>query len=148
MKAIEAENEDLKDVLPKNYQKIDKPTLFELLHVLSSIPNDLEGDVFGKIYEYFIGKFAMIEGQMGGEFFTPMRNWSGSMRRPVCFRSGSVRMGGRSLTGHNPDGVWKIVPAVSRQLSKQCGDNYPLSEWTIPVLMEKDDEIRECGRDN
>ena len=71
MKAIEAENEDLKDVLPKNYQKIDNPTLFELLRVLSSIPNDLEGDVFGKIYEYFIGKFAMKEGQKGGEFFTP-----------------------------------------------------------------------------
>ena len=71
MKAIEAENEDLKDVLPKNYQKIDNPTLFELLRVLSSIPNDIEGDAFGKIYEYFIGKFAMKEGQKGGEFFTP-----------------------------------------------------------------------------
>ena len=31
----------------------------------------LEGDVFGKINEYFLGKFAMAEGQRGGEFFTP-----------------------------------------------------------------------------
>jgi len=32
---------------------------------------DIEGDAFGKIYEYFLGKFAMTEGQKGGEFFTP-----------------------------------------------------------------------------
>jgi type I restriction enzyme M protein len=32
---------------------------------------DIGGDVFGKIYEYFLGKFAMSEGQKGGEFFTP-----------------------------------------------------------------------------
>src|SRR5260221_154593 len=33
---------------------------------------DIEGDIFGKIYEYFLGKFAMSEGQKGGEFFTPL----------------------------------------------------------------------------
>ena len=38
---------------------------------VNSIPDDIEGDVFGKIYEYFLGKFAMTEGQKGGEFFTP-----------------------------------------------------------------------------
>src|ERR1700677_2226722 len=32
---------------------------------------DIEGDAFGKIYEYFLGKFALSEGQKGGEFFTP-----------------------------------------------------------------------------
>jgi type I restriction enzyme M protein len=32
---------------------------------------DIEGDAFGKIYEYFLGHFAMSEGQKGGEFFTP-----------------------------------------------------------------------------
>ncbi|MFZ1919877.1 MAG: N-6 DNA methylase, partial [Terriglobales bacterium] len=34
-------------------------------------PMTIEGDAFGKIYEYFLGKFAMSEGQKGGEFFTP-----------------------------------------------------------------------------
>jgi len=71
MKAIEQENEDLRDVLPKNFQRIENSTLFELIRVLSSIPDDMEGDAFGKIYEYFLGKFAMKEGQKGGEFFTP-----------------------------------------------------------------------------
>ncbi|MGA2585772.1 MAG: class I SAM-dependent DNA methyltransferase [Candidatus Aminicenantales bacterium] len=71
MKAIERENEDLKDVLPKTYQRIDNSTLFELLKIMSGIPLDIPGDAFGKIYEYFLGSFAMKEGQKGGEFFTP-----------------------------------------------------------------------------
>jgi hypothetical protein len=32
---------------------------------------DFDGDIFGRIYEYFLGKFAMAEGQKGGEFYTP-----------------------------------------------------------------------------
>jgi type I restriction enzyme M protein len=72
MKAIEAENEDLKDVLPKTYNTLDKSLLVSLLKNFSSIPMTIEGDAFGKIYEYFLGKFAMAEGQKGGEFFTPI----------------------------------------------------------------------------
>ena len=71
MKAIEAENPDLKDVLPKTYNQVENSTLVELLKLMASIPMDIEGDAFGKIYEYFLGKFAMTEGQKGGEFFTP-----------------------------------------------------------------------------
>jgi type I restriction enzyme M protein len=71
MKAIEAENEDLRDVLPKTYNHLDKSLLVSLLKNFSAIPMDIEGDAFGKIYEYFLGKFAMAEGQKGGEFFTP-----------------------------------------------------------------------------
>jgi len=71
MKAIEAENEDLKDVLPKTYNALDKSLLISLLKNFSLIPMTIEGDAFGKIYEYFLGKFAMAEGQKGGEFFTP-----------------------------------------------------------------------------
>lgn len=71
MKAIEAKNPDLKDVLPKTYNRLENATLIELIKLMSSIPMDIEGDAFGKIYEYFLGKFAMAEGQKGGEFFTP-----------------------------------------------------------------------------
>jgi hypothetical protein len=49
-------------------------------------------------------------------------------------------MWGRSLTGYNPDTVGNIVATVSQQLSTQWEDNYPLSEWTMPALMEKDNE--------
>jgi type I restriction enzyme M protein len=71
MRAIEGENPDLKDVLPKTYNRLENPSLVELLKIMASIPMDIEGDAFGKIYEYFLGKFAMAEGQKGGEFFTP-----------------------------------------------------------------------------
>lgn len=71
MRAIEGENPDLKDVLPKTYNRLENSSLVELLKIMASIPMDIEGDAFGKIYEYFLGKFAMAEGQKGGEFFTP-----------------------------------------------------------------------------
>lgn len=71
MKAIESDNDDLKDVLPKTYKRLDNTTLIQLFRILGGIPMDIEGDAFGKIYEYFLGKFAIKEGQKGGEFFTP-----------------------------------------------------------------------------
>jgi type I restriction enzyme M protein len=72
MRAIEADNEDLKDVLPRTYNRLDKQLLVSLLKNFAAVPMDVEGDAFGKIYEYFLGKFAMTEGQKGGEFFTPI----------------------------------------------------------------------------
>ncbi|MDY7078707.1 MAG: class I SAM-dependent DNA methyltransferase, partial [Chloroflexota bacterium] len=71
MKGIEEHNETLKDILPKTYVRFENSTLRELVRIFNRIPMDIEGDVFGKVYEYFLGKFAMAEGQKGGEFFTP-----------------------------------------------------------------------------
>ena len=63
------------DVLPKDaYYEIEKKKadiLPQLLKTFSDIPTDATGDIFGKIYEYFLGNFALNEGQKGGEFFTP-----------------------------------------------------------------------------
>ncbi len=71
MKLIEGENKVLKDILPRTYNRMENFLLVELLRIFNSIPMDIEGDVFGRIYEYFLGKFAAAEGQRGGEFFTP-----------------------------------------------------------------------------
>ena len=72
MSTIEQDNPSLKDVLPKNFLRIEKHLLFALIKVFSKMKiGDIEGDAFGKIYEYFLGKFAGAEGQRGGEFFTP-----------------------------------------------------------------------------
>lgn len=71
MRAVEEENDDLKDVLPKTYNRLDNSVLKELLKIFNSVPMSIEGDAFGKIYEYFLGKFALSEGSRGGEFFTP-----------------------------------------------------------------------------
>lgn len=67
---VETENEDLKGVLPRSYGKLSSAVLVELLRTMNSLGN-LEGDAFGKIYEYFLGKFALSEGQKGGVFYTP-----------------------------------------------------------------------------
>lgn len=71
MEGIESKNSELKNVLPKDYSKISDSTLITLLKTFNSIDTNTDGDVFGKIYEYFLGKFAMKEGQKGGEFYTP-----------------------------------------------------------------------------
>lgn len=49
----------------------DKTVLKKLLKTFKDIPEDINIDLFGEIYEYFLGNFALAEGQGGGEFFTP-----------------------------------------------------------------------------
>ena len=72
MEEIEKENTDLKGVLPRGYARIDKKVLLNLLKTFNSTEmTEVEGDVFGKIYEYFLGKFHKKSGEKGGEFFTP-----------------------------------------------------------------------------
>jgi len=71
MKAIEDENDDLKGALPRTYGRFEARTLKELLKTFGTIPADVQGDVFGRIYEYFLGNFAPQTLQKGGEFFTP-----------------------------------------------------------------------------
>ena len=110
MRAIEEENEDLRDVLPKAYGHLDNPTLVTLLKSFASIPIDTEGDAFGKIYEYFLGNFAMSEGQKGGEFFTPtslvklivevIEPYHGRIFDPACGSGGMFVQSARFVEEH------------------------------------------------
>ncbi|WP_441001133.1 type I restriction-modification system subunit M [Fodinibius sp. SL11] len=98
MEAIERENPELADVLPKEYKRFDDPVLKDLLKNFSNVGTDVEGDVFGQIYEYFLGQFAMNEGQKGGEFFTPtsivklivevLEPYGGKILDPACGSGG------------------------------------------------------------
>ncbi|MBX7154270.1 MAG: type I restriction-modification system subunit M [Bacteriodetes bacterium] len=73
MKLIEDEYDSLKGVLPKNFSIFSQDLLRELLRIFNKeVLQKAEGDLFGKIYEYFLNKFAMTGAQEGGEFFTPM----------------------------------------------------------------------------
>lgn len=73
MKLIEDEYDNLKGVLPKNFSIFSKDLMRELLRIFNKeVLQKAEGDLFGKIYEYFLNKFAMTGAQEGGEFFTPM----------------------------------------------------------------------------
>ncbi len=115
MRAIEAENEDLRDVLPKSYNRLDNDVLVTLLRNFSRIPVDIEGDTFGKIYEYFLGKFAMAEGQKGGEFFTPtslvkliveiIEPYYGRIYDPACGSGGMFVQSAQFVENHkrNPN---------------------------------------------
>jgi type I restriction enzyme M protein len=115
MKAIETENEELRDILPKTYKRLNNATLIELLRILGSIPMDIEGDAFGKIYEYFLGSFAMKEGQKGGEFFTPtslvklivevIEPFHGLIYDPACGSGGMFVQSARFVENHkkNPN---------------------------------------------
>ncbi|MDZ7641454.1 MAG: class I SAM-dependent DNA methyltransferase [Desulfurivibrio sp.] len=77
MVALERENPSLKGVLPKDYSRpaLDKTRLGELVKTVGDI--DLQArqsgvqDPLGRVYEYFLGKFAAAEGKGGGEFYTP-----------------------------------------------------------------------------
>ncbi|MBX3313768.1 MAG: SAM-dependent DNA methyltransferase [Actinobacteria bacterium] len=78
MDAIEKENPTLKGVLPKAYARedIDKRLLGELVDLIGNIgftdTNDHgSDDVLGRVYEYFLGRFAAAEGRNAGEFYTP-----------------------------------------------------------------------------
>ena len=104
MEAIEEYRDEpaFKDVLPKDaYFDIERKKddiLPELLKRFSDIPEDASSDVFGKIYEYFLGKFALSEGQKGGEFFTPtsvvrfivevIEPYAGKIYDPACGSGG------------------------------------------------------------
>jgi type I restriction enzyme M protein len=77
MDEIEKDNVVLKSVLPKNYARegLDKQRLGELIDLIGTIGlGDKENrskDILGRVYEYFIGRFADAEGKSGGQFYTP-----------------------------------------------------------------------------
>ncbi len=75
MKGIEKYVTSLKDTLPKDefygITRKGQVLLKQLLKLFSTIPDDSEGDLLGKIYEFFLEKFGLDEAQKGGEFFTP-----------------------------------------------------------------------------
>jgi type I restriction enzyme M protein len=72
MRQIEQQHEALTGVLPKDYQQFEKDLLHRLIRIFNAEELDrMPGDVFGRIYEYFLNEFAKSGAQEGGEFFTP-----------------------------------------------------------------------------
>ena len=77
MDAIEKDNPSLRGVLPKVYaqEKLDKQSLGGLIDLISSAAwarrKPRSKDVLGRVFEYFLGEFALAEGKKGGQFYTP-----------------------------------------------------------------------------
>jgi type I restriction enzyme M protein len=77
MTAIERDNPSLKGVLPKDYARpgLDKQRLGQIINLVSDIAlgsaADKAKDTLGRVYEYFLARFASAEGKSGGQFYTP-----------------------------------------------------------------------------
>jgi type I restriction enzyme M protein len=102
MAEIERFKPELQGTLPQDeffdLTRTDNNLPKTLLKTFSDIPADATGDIFGKIYEFFLGKFALSEGQGGGEFFTPtsvvkymvevIEPYTGTIFDPACGSGG------------------------------------------------------------
>lgn len=110
MRDIEKHNPQLAGVLPKTYNLFTSTLLKELLKKVSEIPASLDYDAFGRIYEYFLGEFAMSEGQGGGEFYTPssivrlltevIEPYHGRILDPACGSGGMFVSSARFVSEH------------------------------------------------
>ena len=116
MTAIEEHKPELEGVLPKdeyfnltrNPKNAGLPN--RLLKNFANIPDNADGDLFGQIYEYFLSKFALAEGQGGGEFFTPtsvvrlmveiIEPHGGSVFDPACGSGGMFVQSARFVEEH------------------------------------------------
>lgn len=116
MISIEKDNPSLKGVLAKNYARpdLDKVRLGELIDLVSTIGlGDKESrskDVLGRVYEYFLGRFASAEGKGGGEFFTPqsavkllvemLEPYKGRIYDPCCGSGGMFVQSEKFVEAH------------------------------------------------
>ena len=122
MKSIERSRPELEGVLPqqeydrfsrKGQEERGHQILRALLRQFSDIPADASGDVFGQIYEYFLGEFALSEGQGGGEFFTPrsvvrlmveiIEPHGGAVFDPACGSGGMFVQSAQFIEQHQQD---------------------------------------------
>lgn len=118
MEAFEEANPEAGIVLPKaDYRKIPDDVLRGILLEIAGL-KVTEGDVFGKVYEYFLGKFALSEGQKGGEFYTPtsvvrliveiLEPHTGRILDPACGTGGMFVQSAKFVRSHEEAGHLSI----------------------------------------
>lgn len=116
MDAIEALNPRLKGILPKVYgrQNLDGQTLGGLVDTIGTVAlGDARAqsqDVLGRVYEYFLGQFALAEGQKGGQFYTPesivkllvemLEPYKGRVYDPCCGSGGMFVQSEKFIKSH------------------------------------------------
>lgn len=120
MEAIEKENPELRNVLPKVFgkQNLDKTSLGELIDLISNTElkaaSHSSKDLFGRVYEYFLGEFANAEGKKWGQFYTPksivklmvemIEPYKGRVYDPACGSGGMFVMSEKFVEEHQ----WNI----------------------------------------
>jgi type I restriction enzyme M protein len=159
MVAIERDNPSLKGVLPKDYARpgLDKQRLGQLIDLVSNIGlGDKESrskDILGRVYEYFLSKFASAEGKKGGQFYTPrcvvcllvemLSPYKGRVYDPCCGSGGMFvqsekfveahggRMGDISIYGQESNHTtWRLAKmnlalrGIDGNLGKEHADSF------------------------
>ena len=116
MEAIEKEHSTLKGILPKVYDRpnLDTSSLGALIDLIGNIALGDEAakakDILGKVYEYFLGEFALEEGKKGGQFYTPasivkllvemIEPYKGRVYDPCCGSGGMFVMSEKFIQEH------------------------------------------------
>jgi len=116
MDAIEKQNSILKGVLPKVYARpnLDKQSLGGLIDLIGTIAlgttEAKSKDVLGRVYEYFLGEFALAEGRKGGQFYTPesivkllvamLEPYTGRVFDPCCGSGGMFVQSEKFIQSH------------------------------------------------
>ena len=117
MDALEKDNPSLKGVLPKEYakEKLDKQSLGGLIDLVGTIALgdsvSKSKDVLGRVYEYFLGQFALAEGKKGGQFYTPscvvrllvemLEPYEGRVFDPCCGSGGMFVQSEKFILAHS-----------------------------------------------
>lgn len=118
MEAIERENEKMDSVLPKEvYGQLvpeEEPELLSnIMRIFMDIPENISVGLFGEIYEFFLGEFALQEGKDGGTFYTPAtvvrymvevlqpQNGEKKILDPACGSGGMFVQAARFMHRHN-----------------------------------------------
>ena len=116
MAAIEGDNPSLKSVLPKDFARanLDKQRLGQIINLVSDIalgsPADRAKDTLGRVYEYFLARFASTEGKSGGQFYTPshvvrvlvemLAPYKGRVYDPCCGSGGMFVQSEKLIEAH------------------------------------------------
>ena len=116
MSAVERDNPSLKGVLPKDYARpgLDKQRLGQVINLVSKIAlgsaADRARDTLGRVYEYFLARFASAEGKSGGQFYTPshvvrvlvevLAPYKGRVYDPCCGSGGMFVQSEKFIEAH------------------------------------------------
>jgi len=143
MKALELENEAIKDALPKSFTVFDNDILASLLKNFVNIRFDIGSDVFGRIYEYFLTEFARSEGQGGGEFFTPsplvrliaeiIEPYHGKVFDPACGSGGMFVQSAAFVEEHSKNKNVHAGDAISCFGQEKTADTVRLAKMNLAV---------------
>jgi len=151
MAAIERDNPALKGVLPKDYARpaLDKARLGEIIDLIATIglgdKESRQKDILGRVYEYFLARFAAAEGKLGGQFYTPqcvvkllvemLEPYKGRVFDPCCGSGGmfvsAVKFVQAHASGNNNGKKSKV--RLQRQISIY-GQESNYTTWRLALM--------------